>query len=588
MSNRSLKQNILNTFIILGKVLTLIGALGLFLYGMKLMSEALQRVAGQKMRNILSAMTSNRLKGVLTGFLVTTTIQSSSATTVMIVSFVNAGLLSLIGAIGVIMGANIGTTVTAWLVTILGFKVKMHLLALPLIGIGFPMFFSNKTKTKNLGEFIIGFAILFIGLEFLKSSVPSFESNQSFLEFVARFTDFGIFSTLLFVLIGTILTVVIQSSSATMALTLVMVYNGLIEIDIAAAMILGENIGTTITANLAAIVGNRSAKRAARAHFIFNIIGVLWVLIIFRPFLRGIDIVILKIKGVSAFTHIPDDFENIKQVLLYSLSAFHTAFNILNTALLIWFAPLIEKIVIKMVPDKDDDEDDFQLKHITSSILSTAEIDIIQVKKELKLFSKRLNKMFDLLPLLLDKKNEKKIPKYYQKIKNWENKFDNLQTELSRYLAEVSQNVMSETTSIKIKSLFRIINELESMGDSCYKISTKIEQTFGSKVKFKKQTREKLLTMFSVVKEALVLINEIIEKDYPIEKFEVAVEIENRINEKRDQYIQELYLNIKNEEMDFETGLLFKDIIAAAEKIGDYALNIHEELAQKKKRTVLK
>jgi len=333
----------------IGKILTLIGSLGLFLYGMKIMSEALQKVAGGKMRQILAVMTNNRFKGALTGFLVTTTIQSSSATTVMIVSFVNAGLLSLIAAVGVIMGANIGTTVTAWIISLLGFKISLSFLSLPLIGISFPFFFSKNSLKKSWGELIIGFAILFIGLQFLKESVPDINNNPGILNFLSSFTDLGYISILIFVIIGTILTVIIQSSSATMALTLVMTYNGLIPFELAAAMILGENIGTTITANIAAFVANISAKRAARAHFIFNTFGVIWMLIVFHPFLRVIDHFMQHYHSISILsTDLSKvDYETIKQEYPIALSIFHTSFNILNTLMLIGFASLIAKIATK-------------------------------------------------------------------------------------------------------------------------------------------------------------------------------------------------------------------------------------------------
>ena len=325
-------------------ILTLLGSLGLFLYGMKVMSDALLELAGNRMRNILAKMTSNRVKGVFTGFLITSVIQSSSATTLMVVSFVNAALLSLAASVSVIMGANIGTTITAWLISILGFKVSMSAISIPLIGIGFLMSFSKKQKLSKWGTFIIGFAILFLGLQYLKDSVPDIRETPQILSFLQHYTDLGYWSVLIFLLIGTILTVVIQSSSATMALTLIMCYEGWIPFDMAAAMVLGENIGTTITANLAALVANFHAKRTARAHLIFNILGVIWVLILFYPFLSLID----YITGLGGS---PSAFRNATAIPV-ALSTFHTTFNIINTFLLIWFIPLIVKIVIKLVPEK--------------------------------------------------------------------------------------------------------------------------------------------------------------------------------------------------------------------------------------------
>ena len=327
-------------------ILTLLGSLGLFLYGMKVMSDSLMEVAGDKMRNILASMTSNRIFAVFTGFLITAVIQSSSATTLMVVSFVNATLLTLTESVGVIMGANIGTTITAWLITILGFKVSMSAIALPLVGLGFLLTFSKNVKTQHWGSFVIGFAVLFIGLQFLKEAVPDLKSNPQALEWLKTYTDMGFGSILLFLLIGTILTVVVQSSSATMALTLVMCHEGWIPFDLAAAMVLGENIGTTITANLAAVVANYNAKRTARAHFIFNILGVIWMLILFVPFLNGVDWFVTRNGSASPF-------ESAEAVPV-ALSVFHTSFNIINTSLLIWFVPLIVKIVERLIPYREE------------------------------------------------------------------------------------------------------------------------------------------------------------------------------------------------------------------------------------------
>ncbi|MFO7828502.1 MAG: Na/Pi cotransporter family protein, partial [Bacteroidales bacterium] len=365
--------------------LTLIGSLGFFLFGMKLMSEALQKVAGDKMRNILAKMTSNPIKGVFTGFLITAIIQSSSATTVMMVSFVNAGLLSLLESIGVIMGANIGTTVTAWLISLLGFKIDISIISLPLIGISFPLLFSKTKKNKFWGEFIIGFAMVFLGLDFLKGSVPDIKSNPEILAFLSNYTSDGILSHLLFLAIGTILTIVIQSSSATMALTLVMCNNGWIPFDIAAAMVLGENIGTAVTANIAAAVANVSAKRTARAHLIFNILGVIWVSIIFSYFLSAIDWFIAKTGGVSPY--------DSPHAIPVALAIFHTAFNVANTLLFIWFTKLIEIVVTRIVPMRDDTEE-FRLKYINTGMLSTSELSIHQAKKEIIVFAQRVEKMY--------------------------------------------------------------------------------------------------------------------------------------------------------------------------------------------------
>ena len=359
------------------KILTLLGSLGLFLYGMTLMSEALQKVAGDKLRNILAAMTSNSVSRILTGLFVTAVIQSSSATTVMVVSFVNAGLLSLVQSIGVIMGANIGTTFTAWLISLLGFKADIAVLAIPLIAFGFVFMMCKAKKKKSIGELIIGFSLLFLGLSFLKESVPDLRSTPEVLEFLQQWTNYGFGSVLLFVGVGTILTIVLQSSSATMALTLVMCNNGWIPFEMGAAMVLGENIGTTITANIAASVANVSARRAAMGHSVFNVFGVLWCLILFHPFLNLVSKIIMAmgldnplVAGASSNS------------VLYAISMVHTLFNIINTLLLVWFTNQIATLVTKIIKGKKDEEV-FRLQFIQGGILSTSELSLNQAKEEI-------------------------------------------------------------------------------------------------------------------------------------------------------------------------------------------------------------
>ena len=356
--------------------LKLVGSLGVFLFGMKLMSESLQAVAGERMRSILASMTSRRFFGVLTGILITGIIQSSSATTVMVVSFVNAGLLSLVESVGVIMGANIGTTFTAWLISILGFKINISALSLPLIGLGFPLVFSKNSRRQAWGNVIVGFALIFLGLEFIKSSVPNIEDNPEIFAFLSEYTGKGLVSTLLFLGIGTLLTVVIQSSSATMALTLVMCNNGWISFEMAAAMVLGENIGTTITANIASSVANTSARQAARVHFMFNILGVIWIISVFGWFLAGIDRIMLFTGGNSPF--------NNPSSIPIALSIFHSAFNIINVSILFWFAPVLARISHYLVRDHEEEEE-FHLKYINIGTLSTAELGLLQAEKEIRL-----------------------------------------------------------------------------------------------------------------------------------------------------------------------------------------------------------
>ncbi|PLX10746.1 MAG: Na/Pi cotransporter [Marinilabiliales bacterium] len=572
-------------FNILGQVLTLIGALGLFLYGMKLMSEALQKVAGNKMRQILAAMTNSRIKGVLTGILVTTTIQSSSATTVMIVSFVNAGLLSLIASIGVIMGANIGTTITAWLIAILGFKVSLSFLSLPLIGISFPLFFSKNGKRKSWGEFIIGFAILFIGLQFLKESVPDIHSNPAALNFLASFTELGFGSVLIFVVVGTLLTVIIQSSSATMALTLVMTYNGLIPFELAAAMVLGENIGTTITANIAAVVANVSAKRTARAHLIFNIFGVTWMLLVFHYFLVAIDMFISEKHGISLLqTDLSStDFENIKSVYPVGLAVFHSSFNIINTLVLLGFAPLIARVAIKMVPDKGEDDEEFRLKYINTGMFSTSEIGIMQAQQEVTNFGSRIRKMYSFIELLLENDKPKKHYKLMSKIEKYEQITDNLELEIANFLTRISEGEISHESSSKIRALLKIIDDMESVGDSIYQLSKVIDNLRESKSNFNKSQHKLIHELSEIVEEAFKEMNKNIEGDFKQLDIKKAKEIELQINKKRDELRQRHVDDLKMKKYKPKVGSIYSDIFSINEKIGDYIINVSEAIHEYQK-----
>ena len=394
--------------------LKLVGALGFFIYGMKVMSDGIQKVAGSKMRQILGAMASNRFFGVFTGFLITCLLQSSSATTVMVVSFVNAGLLSLIESIGVIMGANIGTTITAWLISVFGFKVKIASVALPIIAIGFPMMFSNRGNLRSWAEVLIGFAILFMGLNALKQSVPDLRNSPEVLEFLSGYANMGMLSLLTFIGVGTVLTIIIQSSSASMALTLVMCNEGWIPFEMAAAMVLGENIGTTITANLAALIGNANAKRAARAHFIFNVFGVTWMFFLFETFLSGIDSYMIAAFDVSPMSK--DQYESIP----IALSIFHTSFNIINVLLLVGFVPFISKIAEKMVPSRGEMDEESHLEYIALGIMATPELSILEARKETAKFGKITKKTFGFTSELFMTNDKRKASQLLRRIAKYE------------------------------------------------------------------------------------------------------------------------------------------------------------------------
>ncbi|MBQ5593640.1 MAG: Na/Pi cotransporter family protein, partial [Bacteroidales bacterium] len=420
----------------IGAILTLLGSLGLFLYGMTLMSEALQKVAGEKLRSFLAAMTSNSFKRIFTGFLITAIIQSSSATTVMVVSFVNAGLLSLTQSIGVIMGANIGTTCTAWLISLLGFKADISVIAIPVIGFGFALMMFKSKKKKSWGELLIGFALLFLGLTFLKNSVPDLQNSPEVLEFLKNWTSYGIGSVLIFTLIGTILTIVLQSSSATMALTLVMCNNGWIPFEMGAAMVLGENIGTTITANIAASVANVSARRAALGHSVFNLFGVLWAIILYKPFLILVSKIIVAIGCDN-----PLEAGASGTSILYGISMVHTLFNVINTLILVWFTNQIVKLVTKAIPQKESGEV-FRLQFIQGGALSTAEISLDQAKNEIIHYAGICQRQYAYAREALNTDSPEKFDELYKKLEHYEQVTDRIEIEIANFLNQVSEGVI--------------------------------------------------------------------------------------------------------------------------------------------------
>lgn len=551
------------------EILSLIGALGFFIYGMKVMSEGIQKVAGSKMRQILSAMTSNRIKGVITGFTITGLVQSSSATTVMVVSFVNAGLLSLTESIGVIMGANIGTTITAWLISIVGFKVKIAALALPIIAFGFPMLFVSKSNLKAWGEVLIGFALLFIGLSELKSAVPDLKSNPEILEFLAAYTDMGIISVLLFIGIGTLITVIVQSSSAAMALTLVMANQGWIPFELAAAMVLGENIGTTITANLAAMIGNIHAKRAARAHFIFNVFGVVWMVVLFSFFIKGIDWYMQSTQGVS-----PLDPEQSAAVPI-ALSLFHTTFNIINTLLLIGFVNFIANTVIKMVSSKGDDEE-YHLEHIGLNMIQTPDISILEARKEIAKFGDITIKMSGMVEELLEKKKPSKIQKIVDRVKKYEEITDRVEVEIANFLSKVSEGNISSESSFKVRALLSINNDMERIGDIFYQMSLAISKKREENLDFTEGQIEGLNKMFGLVNEGFEIMHKNLNSDYSKVKITEALEKEREINALRNDLRRIHMQNIAKGEYNVLSGMAYIDLVSLLERIGDHLINVTE------------
>ncbi|MBO5873682.1 MAG: Na/Pi cotransporter family protein, partial [Rikenellaceae bacterium] len=500
------------------QIFTLIGALGMFLYGMNLMSSGLQKTAGHRLRKFLEAMTSNSLKRILTGLGITSIIQSSSATTVMVVGFVNAGLLTLTQAFGVIMGANIGTTVTAWLISLLGFKADISILAVPLMAIGFILSISKKEKYKNISEFIIGFALLFLGLSLMKNSVPDLKQTPEVLSFITSWTQYGFGSVLIFLAVGTILTLVLQSSSATMALTLIMMSLGWIPFSMAAAMVLGENIGTTITANIAASVGSPNARRAALSHTLFNVFGVIWALILFKPFLSLVGEIITWL-GYPNPTQIVYDGtmsagSDDSTAALYGVSMLHTLFNTINTCLLVGFTPLIVKIVTSAIKVKPEvNEETFKLKYINAGPIGTAELAVSQAHIEIIHFAETSRKGFQLIKSAIHAATEEEFEKHRKKLIEYEELADRIQFEIASFLNEIPTDSISEDTNSNLRAMYKIIGELESLGDSGEAISRIIARRNIHHQKFTDKQLERIDSLHSVVDKAYgIMIDNVIAK----------------------------------------------------------------------------
>ena len=550
------------------QLLKILGALGLFIFGMKIMSEGIQSVAGDKMRSVLAAMTSNRFLGILSGFFITALIQSSSATTVMVVSFVNAGLLSLTQSIGVIMGANIGTTITGWLVSILGFKISMSSVALPIIALSFPFLFSKKQSLKSWGELFIGFAILFIGLNEMKEQIPDLKNNLTVLKFIAGFKEMGIFALPIYILIGTLLTVVVQSSSAAMAITQTLANQGMIPFDMACGIIIGENVGTTITANLAAMVGNVNAKRAARAHFIFNLFGVLWIMAIFKPFLGFITYIITDIF------HSPIPSADANGSIPFGMAVFHTIFNLSNVFILIWFTTLIKKIVIKLVPSMGKKDEESHLEYMGEGIISSVE----EAKEEVKKFGKIVAKMNGYASELLSSDSSKDFEKYFEKIKKYEERTDELKTEISNYLAKVSELSYRATSTTGINELLSVIDDLERAADIYLRIAKSLKKHFKT-YSFSENQSENLMKMSKLIDDAFLIMNENLENDNITNLGkDTAYETELKIDSLRKTYRKQNIKSIESKESSIKTGMLYYDIIASYELLGNHIYNVTKDI----------
>ena len=574
------------------QIFTLLGALGMFLYGMNMMSSGLQKAAGDRLRSFLSAMTSSPFKGVFTGLGITSVIQSSSATTVMVVSFVNAGLLTLAQAISVIMGANIGTTVTAWLVAWLGFKADISILAVPLMAVGFVLSISKKNQRRNIAELIVGFSLLFLGLSLMKNSVPDLSQTPEVLSFITSWQGYGFGSVIIFMVFGTILTLVLQSSSATMALTLIMLNMGWIRFDMACAMVLGENIGTTITANIAAAVGNTPAKRAALAHTVFNLFGVIWALATFPYFLKLVGWVTSSIFGIP--NPAAEGFEIVVErgadgvpvqtdtqtSALYGLSMLHTLFNTINTLVLIWFIPLIERIVCSVIKESKTKTEAFRLKYISAGPLATPELATEQAIKEIIHFAEILRKGLEYVRGAINETDEDKFDEYRAKLVKYEEISDRIEYEIAAFLNAVSAEEISEKTSYEIKAMYKIIGELESLGDSGESISRILARRNIHKKTFDEATLKKLNSLVDLVDNAYsaMITNLTLASEGTLSEVSNAYAAEDRINARRNDLRDEEIEAIENERKNYQTSVYYLDVVNELEKMGDFMINVSQDL----------
>lgn len=566
------------------QIFTLLGALGMFLYGMNLMSSGLQKASGDKLRSFLSAMTSTPFKGVITGLGITSIIQSSSATTVMVVSFVNAGILTLAQAIGVIMGANIGTTVTAWLVSWLGFKADISILAIPLMALGFLFSNSKRNKRQNIGEIIVGFCLLFLGLSFMKESVPDLNETPQVLEFVKNWASHGFSSVLIFLGFGTLLTLVLQSSSATMAITLIMLSMGWIPFDMACAMVLGENIGTTITANIAASVGNTQAKRAAMSHTLFNVFGVVWALILFKPFLALVGLLIesfgLPNPANEGFS-VDNPTSAHGTAALYGLSMLHTLFNTINTFILIWFVKYIEKAVIWIIKTpKNQETETYRLKYISAGSVATPELASEQAFSEIIHFAQISRNGLGYAKSAISETDSEKFEVLRNKLVKYEDISDKIEYEIATFLNALSTGDISEATSIKIKAMYKIIGELESLGDSGEAISRILSRRNNHNKTFDATAISEIEKIANAVDAAYSVMIENLEAAHngTLTDISNAYQAEEYINTLRNNLRDAEIEALENGNKNYQASVYYIDIVNELERMGDFIINISQDL----------
>lgn len=589
--------------------LGLLGAVGLFLYGMKVMSEGLQKAAGDRLRNILSAMTRNRFTGTITGFFITALIQSSSASTVMVVSFVNAGLMTLAQSMAVIMGANVGTTFTAWIIALFGFKVDISAFALPLIGLAIPLLFSKKGRTKSIGEFTIGFAFLFMGLDMISKYVPDLQSNPEMFAFLQRYASMGFGSVLIFWLVGMILTMVIQSSAATFAIVLIMCSKGWITFDLACALVLGSNIGTTITPLLASMSGNVAAKRTAMGHLLFNLLGTVWVLAVFFPFVDLNSWITEEIgqgNPGALYTYVndlqannPDIYNQLYSTALptdegvvlhhrsmiatmqvsvsFGLSIFHTVFNLINLSIMIWLTGVYVKIVEWVVPARHHGDDEFQLKFISGGILSASELNISQAEKEMYVFAERVARMLPMAKdLVHSKEGSDDFSKIYSRLEKYEEISDRMEIEIANYLNRCAEGRLSNESKRRIAAMLSIDSEIESIADCCLGVGKILQRKLQSHVPFTEEIYTNIDRMFAAVDEAmknmLILVNNVeeVSESELITSYNREREINNLRNQLRSLNVE----NVNNHHYEYQSGIYYMDIVSTLEKTGDYIINV--------------
>lgn len=551
-------------------ILSVIGSLGVFLFGMKLMSDALQKMAGSRVRAILAAITSNKLKSVTAGLVVTAVIQSSSATTVMIVSFVNAGLLSLIEAAGMIMGANIGTTLKAWLFVAIGVNIKVSQFVLPIVALCFPLLFSKRSLLKYAGEFAMGFAFIFFGLDLLYDILPDLTSNQTIVHFLEGINKMGAVSIILFVFIGMLIAALFQSSSAALVFTLSFSALGIVDFPLAAAMVIGENIGTTITANIAAFIANESGRKAARIHFLFNMIGAIWVLSIFPFFLKGVDQIIRSTFDGSAFSD--------HTLIPWALAIIHTSFNVINTFILIWFIPNLIRLSSLLVKSKST-ENKLKLTFFSKTIFSTSEISILQARKEITHYSRRVRGMFKLVKRMFREVNDEEFNNEFLEVSGMETACDQIEMELASFLTKIGQGELSSESNQRLKVMLKINTSLESIADNCYNIAKALRKKRQAKIWFTQDIRNNINQMLDLLDEAIEVMHDNLSKDYAQVTIDKAESCEEKIDNLRN-ILKEEYSSNQEKGYKYEAGIIYSDIYSRCERLGDHIYNITKIIVQ--------